>query len=98
MGILTVIYQESAPTSLAPLLTPSNLMVPIWLLYYSGLFMGVTIGLSFILIRSFLKLEAHSRDYMTITGFGFMIFILAYSAILAQTANSPYGIATTVSA
>jgi hypothetical protein len=94
MGILTVLYQELAPTSLAPLLTPSNLMIPIWLLYYSGLSMGVIIGLSFILIGRFLKHGTHSRDYMIITGFGFMIFIWAYSAILTQTAYPPYGIAT----
>ena len=94
MGILTLVYQELAPTSLAPLLTPSNLMIPIWLLYYSGLSMGIIIGLAFILIGRFLKHGTHSRDYMIITGFGFMIFIWAYSAILTQTAYPPYGIAT----
>jgi hypothetical protein len=94
MGILTVIYQEIAPTSLAPLLAPSNLMIPIWLLYYSGLSMGVIIGLSFILIGRFLRHGTHSRDYMIITGFGFMIFIWAYSAILTQAPYPPYGIAT----
>ncbi len=94
MGILTVIYQELAPTSLAPLLTASNLMIPLWLLYYSGLSMGVIIGLSFILIGHFLKRSTHSRDYMIITGFGFMIFIWAYSAILTHAPYPPYGIAT----
>ncbi len=94
LGILTVIYQEIAPTSLAPLLTPSNLMIPIWLLYYSGLSMGVIIGLSFILIGRFLKHGTHSRDFLMITGFGFMIFVWAYSAILTHTPYPPYGIAT----
>ena len=94
MGILTVLYQELAPTSLAPILTPPNLMIPIWLLYYSGLSMGVIIGLSFILIGRFLEHGTHSRDYMIITGFGFVIFIWAYSAILTHAAYPPYGIAT----
>ena len=94
MGILTLIIQEIAPTSLAPILTPSNLMIPIWLLYYSGLSMGVIIGLSFILIGRFLKQGTHSRDYMIITGFGFMIFIWAYPAILTHAPYPPYGIAT----
>jgi hypothetical protein len=94
MGILTVLYQEIAPTSLAPLLSPSNLMIPLWLLYYSGLSMGVIIGLSFILIGRFLKHGIPSRDYMIITGFGFMIFIWAYSAILTHAPYPPYGIAT----
>ena len=94
MGILTVIYQEIAPTSLASVPTTSNLMIPVWLLYYSGLSMGVIIGLSFILIGRFLKHGNHSRDYMIITGFGYMIFIWAYSAILTQAAYPPYGIAT----
>jgi hypothetical protein len=31
---------------------------------------------------------------MIITGFGFMIFVWSYSAILTQTAYPPYGIAT----
>jgi hypothetical protein len=94
MGILTVLYQEIAPTSLASIPTSSNLMIPIWLLYYSGLSMGIIIGLAFILIGRFLKHGTHSRDYMIITGFGFMIFIWAYSAILTQAAYPPYGIAT----
>jgi hypothetical protein len=95
MGILTLIYQELAPTSLAAdISTSSNLMIPIWLLYYSGLSMGVIIGLSFILIGRFLNHGIHSRDYVIITGFGFMIFIWAYSAILTQAAYPPYGIST----
>jgi len=69
-------------------------MIPILLLNYSGLAVGVIFGLSFILIDRLLKHGIHSRDYMIIAGFGFMIFIWANGATIIQTAYPPYDIAT----
>jgi hypothetical protein len=94
MSIFISFYQDIAPTSPVTEAISSNFMIPILLLNYSGLAVGVIFGLSFMLIGRFLKHGIHSRDYMIITGFGFMIFIWAYSAILTQTAYPPYGIAT----
>jgi hypothetical protein len=93
MSILLYIYEEIAPTSPVPEAPSLNLIIQIFLLNYAGLSQGVVIGLSFILIGRFLKHGTPSRDYMIITGFGFMIFIVAYPGSLTEAAYPPYGIA-----
>jgi hypothetical protein len=94
MSIFISFYQDIAPTSPVTEAISSNFMIPILLLNYSGLAVGVIFGLSFILIGRFLKHGIHSRDYMIVAGFGFMIFIWANGATLIQAAYPPYGIAT----
>jgi hypothetical protein len=69
-------------------------MIPILILNYSALAVGIVFGLSFILIGRFLRHGIHSRDYMIIAGFGFIIFIWSNGATLIQAAYPPYGIAT----
>jgi hypothetical protein len=93
MSLLIYIYEEIAPTSPVPEVPSLNLIIQILLLNYAGLSQGVVIGLSFILIGRFLKHGTPSRDYMIITGFGFMIFIVAYPGSLTEAAYPPYGIA-----
>jgi hypothetical protein len=94
MSILLSIYQDIAPTSPVTEAISSNFMIPILLLNYSGLAVGVIFGLSFILIGRFLKHGMHSRDYMIIAGFGLMIFMWSNGATIIQAAYPPYGIAT----
>jgi hypothetical protein len=93
MSILIYIYEEIAPTSPVPEETSLNLIIQILSLNYAGLSQGVVMGLSFIFIGRFLKHGTPSRDYMIITGFGFMIFIVAYPGSLTEAAYPPYGIA-----
>jgi hypothetical protein len=93
MSILIYIYEEIAPTSPVPEVPSLNLIIQVLLLNYAGLSQGVVMGLSFILIGRFLKHGTPSRDYMIITGFGFMIFIVAYPGSLTEAAYPPYGIA-----
>jgi hypothetical protein len=93
MSILIYIYEEIAPTSPVPEVPSLNLIIQILLLNYAGLSQGVVMGLSFILIGRFLKHGTPPRDYMIITGFGFMIFIVAYPGSLTEAAYPPYGIA-----
>lgn len=94
MSIFISFYQDIAPTSPVTEAISSNFMIPILLLNYSGLAVGVIFGLSFMLIGRFLKHGIHSRDYMIVAGFGFMIFTWANGATLIQAAYPPYGIAT----
>jgi hypothetical protein len=94
MSIFISFYQDIAPTSPVTEAISSNFMIPILLLNYSGLAVGVIFGLSFMLIGRFLKHGIHSRDYMIVAGFGFMIFMWANGATLIQAAYPPYGIAT----
>jgi hypothetical protein len=93
MSILIYIYEEIAPTSPVPEEPSLNLIIQILSLNYAGLSQGVVMGLSFIFIGRFLKHGTASRDYMIITGFGFMIFIVAYPGSLTEAAYPPYGIA-----
>jgi hypothetical protein len=94
MSIFISFYQEIAPISPVTEAISLNFMIPILLLNYSGLAVGVIFGLSFILIGRFLKHGIHSRDYMIVAGFGFMIFMWANGTTLIQAAYPPYGIAT----
>ncbi|HEY9386670.1 MAG TPA: hypothetical protein VIP70_06495 [Nitrososphaeraceae archaeon] len=94
LGISMTIYQDINPTGLVAQATPSDYIIPILLMNYSGLAVGVIFGLSFILIGRFLKQGIHSRDYMIIAGLGFIVFLWANGATLIQTAYPPYGIAT----
>jgi hypothetical protein len=94
MSIFISFYQDIAPTSPVTEAISSNFMIPILLLNYSGLAVGVIFGLSFMLIGRFLKHGIHSRDYMIVAGFGFIIFMWANGATLIQAAYPPYGIAT----
>jgi hypothetical protein len=94
MSIFITFYQDIAPTSPVTEAISSNFMIPILLLNYSGLAVGVIFGLSFILIGRFLKQGIHSRDYLIIAGFGFMIFMVANGGTVIQEAYPPYGIVT----
>jgi hypothetical protein len=88
------IYQDINPTGLVAQATPIDYMIPILLMNYSALAVGIIFGISFILIGRFLKHGIHSRDYMLIAGLGFILFLWANGATLIQTAYPPYGIAT----
>jgi hypothetical protein len=88
------IYQQINPTGLVAQATPIDYMIPILLMNYSALAVGVIFGLSFILVGRFLKQGIHSRDYMLIVGLGFILFLWTNGATLIQTAYPPYGIAT----
>jgi hypothetical protein len=88
------IYQQINPTGLVVQATPIDYMIPILLMNYSALAVGIIFGLSFILVGRFLKQGIHSRDYMIIAGLGFILFLWTNGATLIQTAYPPYGLAT----
>jgi len=88
------IYQQINPTGLVAQATPIDYMIPILLMNYSALAVGVIFGLSFILVGRFLKQGIHSRAYILIAGLGFILFLWANGATLIQTAYPSYGIAT----
>jgi hypothetical protein len=71
---------------------PSYQLIAKLLLLYSGIAVGVVIGLGFILIGRFLKHGTDARAYMIIAGFGFMIFFNTSVAQIDQTPYPPYGI------
>lgn len=69
-----------------------NFTVPILLYSISSTTCGILFGLSFLSIAWSISPTNHIRDYMLITGFGFMLFINTASATVLQTTYPPFGL------
>ncbi len=59
---------------------------------YSGIAVGIVIGVGFVLIGRFLKQGTDARAYMIIAGLGFMMFSNTSISAVFQTPYPPYGI------
>jgi hypothetical protein len=94
LGITMTIYQDINPIGLVAQATPVDYMIPILLMNYSALAVGIIFGLSFILVGRFLRKGINPREYMIIAGLGFILFLWANGATLIQAAYPPYGIVT----
>jgi hypothetical protein len=93
MGHLVYYYVDIGLTSpVGDPMSPSYQLIAMLLLLYSGIAVGVVIGLGFILIGRFLKQGTDARDYMIIAGLGFMMFSNTSVAQIDQTPYPPYGI------
>jgi hypothetical protein len=93
MGHLVYYYLDIGLTSpVADPMSPSYQLIAILLLLYSGIGVGVVIGLGFVLIGRFLKQRTDARAYMIIAGLGFMMFSNTSVAQIDQTPYPPYGI------
>ncbi len=93
VGHLVYYYLDIGLTSpIAEPMSPSYQLIAMLLLLYSGIAVGVVIGLGFILIGRFLKQGIHARDYMIIAGLGFMMFSNTSVAQVDQAPYPPYGI------
>jgi hypothetical protein len=92
-GHLVYYYLDIGLTSLVadPMSPPGQLLATLFLLY-SGIAVGVVIGLGFVLIGRFLKQDADARAYMIIAGLGFMVFSNTSVSTVFQTPYPPYGI------
>ena len=75
-------------------MSPPYQVVATLLLLYSGIAVGIVIGLGFVLIGRFLKHGTDARAYMIIAGLGFMIFSNTSISAVFQTPYPPYGIAS----
>jgi multisubunit Na+/H+ antiporter MnhG subunit len=91
---LPILRQSSKFVGLAAFVSFGSLRFPVSYSNRTEHTVGVIFGLSFLVIGRFLKQGIHTRDYMIIAGFGFMIFIWANGATIIQAAYPPYGIAT----
>jgi hypothetical protein len=76
-----------------PMSPPGQLIATLFL-FYSGIAVGIVIGLGFILIGRFLKQGTDVRAYMIIAGLGFMMFANTSISAVFQTPYPPYGIAS----
>ena len=61
--------------------------------FSSGVVTGTLIAISFWSMSRSVSRKSHVRDYMIITGFGFVIFFTAGSATVIQAGYPPFGLA-----
>lgn len=94
MSAFISVYQEVVTTGPVTEALSSNLTIPILIYIYANAALGVIFGLAFILIRRFLKASTHARNYMIITGLGFMVFMPAFGSAVLQAGYPPYGLAS----
>jgi hypothetical protein len=85
-------YQELYPCSTVTQAISENFAVPIILGTLASTTCGILFGLSFLLIARSISSTSHLRDYMYMTGFGFMLFINAATATVLQAAYPPFGL------
>jgi hypothetical protein len=93
VGHLVYYYLDIGLTSFVadPMSPPGQLIATLFLLY-SGIAVGIVIGLGFVLIGRFLKQGTDARAYMIIAGLGFMMFSNTSISAVFQTPYPPYGI------
>jgi hypothetical protein len=87
------LYQELYPESAVTQALSVNFAIPI--LIYSGIvtICGILFGVGFLLIAKSVSSASRVKEYMRITGFGFILFFTASSATVLQAAYPPFGLA-----
>src|SRR5438105_1647053 len=73
------------------LLTPNNIfLITVYSLW--GLFVGILFALPFFLMAA--NSQSTIREYLSLTGFGFILLFVSGSATVAQTPYPPFGLAS----
>jgi hypothetical protein len=89
---VVTVYQEIYPQSTVTHAISENFAIPILLGSASVIACGILFGLSFLLIGRSISSTSHIREYMLLTGFGFMLFFNTTSATVLQAAYPPFGL------
>jgi hypothetical protein len=89
---VVTVYQEIYPDSTVTQAISENFAIPILLGSASVIACGILFGLSFLLIGRAISSTSHIREYMLLTGFGFMLFFNTTSATVLQAAYPPFGL------
>jgi hypothetical protein len=92
LSYFITLYQQIYPDSTVTQAISENFAIPILLGTASVTACGILFGLSFLLIARSISLTSHIREYMLITGFGFMLFFNTGSATVLQAAYPPFGL------
>ena len=85
-------YQELYPDSTVTQAISENFAIPIIIGTVASTVCGILFGISFLLIARSVSSTSHIRQYMLITGFGFILFINAATATVLQAAYPPFGL------
>lgn len=69
-------------------------MTNILIFSLGGIFTGIIFGATFLSVARTLQKESALRNHMIIAAYGFLLFYIAGSAMAAQVAYLPYGLAS----
>jgi hypothetical protein len=97
MGAAMVYYLISFPLFVLGYYTPSedvDAMTNILIFSLGGIFTGIIFGAAFLSVARTLQKGTVLRNHMIIAAYGLLLFYIAGSAIAAQAAYPPYGLAS----
>jgi hypothetical protein len=97
MGAAMVYYLISFPLFVLGYYTPSedvDAMTNILIFSLGGIFTAIIFGAAFLSVARTLKKETALRNHMIIAAYGLLLFYIAGSAMAAQAAYPPYGLAS----
>jgi hypothetical protein len=97
MSATMIYYLISFPLFVLGYYTPSvsvNAMTNILIFSLGGIFTGIIFGAAFLSIARTLPKEATLRNHMLLAAYGLLLFYIAGSAMVAQAAYPPYGLAS----
>jgi hypothetical protein len=97
MGAAMVYYLVSFPLLVLGYYTPSedvDAMTNILIFSLGGIFTGIIFGAAFLTVARTLQKGTALRNHMIIAAYGLLVFYIAGSAIAAQAAYPPFGLAS----
>jgi hypothetical protein len=97
MGAAMVYYLVSFPLLVLGYYTPSedvDAMTNILIFSLGGIFTGIIFGAAFLSVARTLQKGTALRNHMIIAAYGFLVFYIAGSAVAAQAAYPPFGLAS----
>jgi hypothetical protein len=86
------LYPTLYPDSPITQAIDENFMTALMLGLGSTTISGILFGLGFLSVARFISQGNEVRDYMSIAGYGFMIFVTAAASTVLQAAYPPYGL------
>jgi hypothetical protein len=97
MGAAMVYYLVSFPLLVLGYYTPSedvDAMTNILIFSLGGIFTGIIFGAAFLSVARTLQKGTALRNHMIIAAYGLLVFYIAGSAVAAQAAYPPFGLAS----
>ena len=86
------LYQNIYPESTVTQALSENFAIPLLLGAVAGIVCGILFGLGFLLIAKSISSASNIKDYMRITGFGFILFFTVAGATVLQAAYPAFGL------
>lgn len=92
MSYFVTLYQYIYPDSAVTQSISENFAIPILLSSVAVIACGILFGLGFLSIARSVNIATRVKDYMVVTGFGFILFFTVAGATVLQAAYPPFGL------